>query len=83
MTIAVDLGRKANKQTNKNIGFLSNTGPDPLKITKPAFNVGSDPSEKTFWIRACSRFRERERERERTYGREMGCVASLGHLAVD
>ena len=27
----------------KNIGFLSNTGPDPLKnykATKPAFNVG-------------------------------------------
>ena len=27
----------------KNIGFLSNTGPDPLKnhkVTKPAFNVG-------------------------------------------
>ena len=28
---------------HKNIGFLSNTGPDPLKnhkATKPAFNVG-------------------------------------------
>ena len=30
-------------KNHKNIGFLSNTGPDPLKIhkaTKPAFNVG-------------------------------------------
>ena len=24
----------------KNIGFLSNTGPDPLKTTKPVFNIG-------------------------------------------
>ena len=74
----------------QSIGFLSNTGPDPLKnhkVTKPAFNIGPssarqrnaiiaddgptlvvfgsnhilkkrkkklDPSEKTFWIRACS-----------------------------
>ena len=40
------MGRKESNQTNKNksIGFLSNTGPDPLKnqkATKPAFNVGS------------------------------------------
>ena len=31
-------------KNHKNIGFLSNTGPDPLKnhkATKPAFNVGS------------------------------------------
>ena len=30
-------------ENHKNIGFLSNTGPDPPKIykaTKPAFNVG-------------------------------------------
>ena len=30
-------------KNHKNIGFLSNTGPDPLenhKATKPAFNVG-------------------------------------------
>ena len=30
-------------ENHKNIGFLSNTGPDPLKnlkATKPAFNVG-------------------------------------------
>ena len=30
-------------EITKNIGFLSNTGPDPLKnhkATKPAFNVG-------------------------------------------
>ena len=30
-------------EKHKNIGFLSNTGPDPLKnrkATKPAFNVG-------------------------------------------
>ena len=30
-------------ENHKNIGFLSNTGPDPLKYpiaTKPAFNVG-------------------------------------------
>ena len=27
-------------KNNKNIGFLSNTGPDPLKITKSAINVG-------------------------------------------
>ena len=30
-------------KNHKNIGFLSNTGPDPLKITKlpkPSFNVG-------------------------------------------
>ena len=30
-------------ENHKNIGFLSETGPDPLKIhkaTKPAFNVG-------------------------------------------
>ena len=30
-------------KNHKNIGFLSNTGPDPLRIlkaTKPAFNVG-------------------------------------------
>ena len=29
-------------QTHKNIGFISNTGPDPLNIkktTKPVFNV--------------------------------------------
>ena len=29
-------------ENHKNIGFLSNTGPDPIKIhkaTKPAFNV--------------------------------------------
>ena len=32
------------KKNHKNIGFLSNTGPDPLenhKATKPAFIVGS------------------------------------------
>ena len=31
------------EKKHKNIGFLSNTGPDPLKNhkgTKPAFNVG-------------------------------------------
>ena len=31
-------------KNHKNIGCLSNTGPDPLKshkVTKPAFNVGS------------------------------------------
>ena len=31
-------------KNHKNIGFLSNTGPHPLKnhnTTKPAFNVGS------------------------------------------
>ena len=31
-------------KNHKNIGFLSSTGPDPLKnhkATKPAFNVGS------------------------------------------
>ena len=31
-------------KNHKNIGFLSNTGPDPFenhKATKPAFNVGS------------------------------------------
>ena len=31
------------RKNHKNIGFLSNTGPDPLnnhKATKPAFNVG-------------------------------------------
>ena len=31
------------EKSQKNIGFLSNTGPDPLKnhkATKPAFNVG-------------------------------------------
>ena len=30
-------------KNHKNLGFLSNTGPDPLKnykATKPAFNVG-------------------------------------------
>ena len=27
-------------KNHKNIGFLSNTGPGPLKITNPAFNVG-------------------------------------------
>ena len=30
-------------KNHKNIGFLRNTGPDPLnhyKVTKPAFNVG-------------------------------------------
>ena len=28
-------------ENHKNIGFFSNTGPDPLrKATKPAFNVG-------------------------------------------
>ena len=30
-------------KNHKNVGFLSNTGPDPLKnhnATKPAFNVG-------------------------------------------
>ena len=27
-------------KNHKNIGFLGNTGTDPLKITKPAFNVG-------------------------------------------
>ena len=53
---------------HKNIVFLCNTGPDPLKnhkATKPAFNVGPasarqkkryqiwTPSNKTFWIRDC------------------------------
>ena len=38
-------------KNHKNIGFLSNTGPDPLKnhkVTKPAFNVGpsSAPQQK-------------------------------------
>ena len=28
-----------NHKNIKNIGFLSNTGPDPLKITKLPFNV--------------------------------------------
>ena len=33
----------SHSENHKNIGFLSNTGPDPLnnqKATKPAFNVG-------------------------------------------
>ena len=65
-------------KNKKNIGFLSNTGPDPWKITKlpnqhsmlshhrwwPDFSgiwIHSltkkklDPSEKTFWIRACDK----------------------------
>ena len=35
-------GPNPNLKNNKNIGFLSNTGPEPLKnhkATKPAFNV--------------------------------------------
>ena len=35
--------KKKKKKNHKNIGFLSNTAPDPLKnhrATKPAFNVG-------------------------------------------
>ena len=40
-------------QNNKNIGFLCNTGPDPMKkhkATKPAFNVGPfcPPSKRHF-----------------------------------
>ena len=34
-------------KNRKNIGFLSDTGSDPLKnykATKPAFNVGSTPA---------------------------------------
>ena len=27
-------------ENHKNVGFLRNTGPNPLKITKPAFNIG-------------------------------------------
>ena len=36
-------GIRTTLKNHKNIGFLSNTGPDPLKnhkATKPAFNVG-------------------------------------------
>ena len=36
-------GPDPSMKNHKNIGFLSNTGPDPLKnqkATKPAFNVG-------------------------------------------
>ena len=36
-------GPTSTLENHKNIGFLSNTGPDPLKnhkATKPAFNVG-------------------------------------------
>ena len=35
--------QKKKKKNHKNLGFLCNTGPDPLKnhqATKPAFNVG-------------------------------------------
>ena len=38
-----DRGSGPSLKNHKNIGFLSNTGPDPLKnhkATKPAFNVG-------------------------------------------
>ena len=41
-------------KNHKNIGFLSDTGLDPLKnhkATEPAFNVGPS-SDKTFGIRA-------------------------------
>ena len=36
-------GVRTPAENNKNIGFLCNTGPDPLqnyKATKPVFNVG-------------------------------------------
>ena len=36
-------GPTSTLKNHENIGFLSNTGPDPLKnhkATKPAFNVG-------------------------------------------
>ena len=36
-------GSRPSLKNHKNIGFLSNTGPDPLKnykATKPAYNVG-------------------------------------------
>ena len=39
----VDRGSGHTLKNHKNIGFLSNSGPDPLKnheATEPAFNVG-------------------------------------------
>ena len=39
---------------SQNIGFLSNTGPDPLKInkaTKPTFNVGPSSARQRNTIR--------------------------------
>ena len=49
-----DRGSGPPLKNHKNIGFLSNTGPDPLKnhkATKPALNVGQSsapPSETPF-----------------------------------
>ena len=40
-------------KNNKNIGFLSNTGPDPLKnhkATKAAFNVGPSSTRQRYPI---------------------------------
>ena len=40
---AGDPGPHSPSETSQNISFLSNTGPDPLKISKaskPEFNVG-------------------------------------------
>ena len=42
-------GPTSTLENHKNIGFLSNTGPDPLKnhkATKPAFNVGLSSARK-------------------------------------
>ena len=39
-------------ENHKNIGFLSNTRPDPLKITKafkPGFNVGGGAGQRLFF----------------------------------
>ena len=40
-------------QKSQNIGFLSNTGPDPVnnhKATKPAFNVGPSSARHLYWF---------------------------------
>ena len=54
------MGRTSPLKSNKNIGFLGNTGPDPLensKATKPAFNVGSSSARQRIDIKMAFRWR--------------------------
>ena len=51
-----DRGSRPPLKNHKNIGNLSNTGPDPLenhKATKPEFNVGSLSARQPNAIMAC------------------------------
>ena len=53
-------GPDSSLKNHKNIGFLCNTGPDPLKnhkATKPAFNVGPSSSRQRKVISIAFRWR--------------------------